>query len=582
MSALSNTATPRYYGEFRQKVIDGIIPVNEKVSLEMNRIDDLIADPRYYYDEDAVEGYIAFCEEELTLTDGSDMFLMDSFKLWAESVYGWYFFQVKSVYRPYKNDHGGRYVNKTVKCRLINKQYLIVARGAAKTVYASTHQAYGLIVDGTTTHQVTCAPVMRQAEEILMPLRTAISRSRGPLFKFLTTGSAKNTSGSRDLRVKLASTKKGVQNFLTNSYLEVVPMSIGKLQGLQNKYSTVDEWLSEDIREDVIGALEQGASKVDDYLIIATSSEGTARNGPGDAIKMELNDILNGVYYAPNVSIWWYCLDSIEEVGNPEMWLKANPNIGITVKREVYHDEVKRAESVPSARNDILAKRFGIPMEGYTYFFTYEETLLHKRRVFWRLPCSLGMDLSQGDDFCSFTFLFPLRSGMFGVKTRAYISERTLKLLNPAMRDKYQEFIDEGSLIIMQGTILKMMEVYDDLDRAILDFDYDVRCLGYDPYNAKEFVERWGRENGEFGIEVVRQGSQTESVPLGEIKKLATDRLLLFDEELMKFGMGNSIVMEDTNGNRKLYKKRREDKIDPVSALMDAYVAYKHNVELFE
>lgn len=579
---LSNTAVPRYYGEFRQKVIDGIIPVCETISMEMNRIDELIRNPKYYYDDLAVEGWIRFCEEELTLTNGDDMFLLDSFKLWGEQVYGWYYFEVKSVYRPYKNDRGGRYVKRTIKKRLINKQFLIVARGAAKTVYGETHQAKGLVVDTDTTHGVTTAPTMKQAEEILSPFRTAIARARGPLFRFLTEGSLQNTTGSRAKRQKLAATKKGIENFLTNSYLEVRAMSIAKLQGLQNKYSTVDEWLSGDIREDVIGALEQGASKVDDYLIIAMSSEGTVRNGAGDDIKMELNDILKGEYYAPNVSIWWYKLDDVKEISNPDMWIKANPNIGYTVSWETYQREVERAEAVPAARNDILAKRFGIPMEGYTYFFTYEETLPHKKRVFWRMPCSLGGDLSQGDDFCAFTFLFPLNRGRFGVKVRAYITERTLKLLNPSIRLKYDEFIKEGTLMVMPGSILNMMEVYEDLDEFIIRNEYDVCAFGYDPYNSKEFVERWCKENGEYGVEKVIQGFKTESVPLGEIKNLAEDGLLWFDESLMQFAMGNCIVLEDTNGNRKLWKKRREDKIDNVAALMDAYVAYKLNPEAFE
>lgn len=579
---LSNTATPKYYGEFRQKVIDGIIPVNEEISLEMNRIDELIRNPKYYYDDRAVEGWIRFCEEELTLTNGDDMFLLDSFKLWGEQVYGWYYFEVKSVYRPYKNDHGGRYVKRTIKRRLTNKQFLIVARGAAKTVYGETHQAKGLVVDTDTTHGVTTAPTMKQAEEILAPFRTSIARARGPLFQFLTEGSLQNTTGSRAKRQKLAATKKGIENFLTNSILEVRPMSIAKLQGLQNKYSTVDEWLSGDIREDVIGALEQGASKLDDYLIIAMSSEGTVRNGAGDDIKMELRDILKGEYYAPNVSIWWYKLDDVKEISDPAMWVKANPNIGYTVSYETYQRDVERAEAVPAARNDILAKRFGIPMEGYTYFFTYEETLPHKKRVFWKMPCSLGADLSQGDDFCAFTFLFPLSRGRFGVKTRSYITERTLKLLPPSIRLKYDDFIREGSLMVMPGTILNMMEVYEDLDDFIIRNEYDVCSFGYDPYNAKEFVERWCKENGEYGVEKVIQGFKTESVPLGEIKNLAADGLLWFDESLMQFAMGNCVVLEDTNGNRKLWKKRREDKIDNVAALMDAFVAYKLNPEAFE
>lgn len=579
---LSNTATPKYYGEFREKVLHGEIPVCEKISMEMNRIDELIRNPRYYYDEDAVEGWIRFCEGELTLTDGTPMRLLDSFKLWGEQVYGWYYFVEKSVYRPYKNDHGGRYVKKTVKKRLTNKQYLIVARGAAKTMYDETHQANFLVMDTSTTKQATCAPTVRQAEEVLAPLRTAITRSPGPLFKFLTAGSIQNTTGSRMDRQKLVSTKKGIENFLTNSLLEIVPMTISKAQGRRDKVVTIDEWLSCDIREDVVGAFEQGSSKIDDYLITASSSEGTVRNGAGDSIKMELMDILKGEYYAPNVSIWWYCLDDIKEVSRPELWIKANPNIGKTVDWETYERDVERAENVPSARNDILAKRFGIPMEGFTYFFTYEETIPKNKRFFWKMPCALGADLSQGDDFCAFTFLFPLRNGRFGVKTRSYITERTLKMLQPAMRVKYEEFIMEGTLIVMDGTVLDMMEVYEDLDQAIIDSEYDVRAFGYDPYNAKEFVERWGKENGEFGIEKVVQGSKTESVPLGELKKLAEDDLLLFDETLMQFAMGNCIVLEDTNGNRKLYKKRHEEKIDNVAAMMDAYVAWKLNRDAFE
>lgn len=580
--SLSNTATPKYYGEFRESVLRGDIPVCETVSMEMNRIDDLIADPRFYYDDQAVEGFIAFCESELTLTDGSDMFLLDSFKLWAEQVYGWYYFVERSVYKRSKDGHGGRYVKKTIKKRLINKQYLIVARGAAKTVYGACHQAYGLTIDQSTTHQVTTAPTMRQAEEMLSPLRTAITRARGPFFQFLTEGSLQNTTGSRVNRTRLAATKKGIENFLTNSLLEVRPMSIAKLQGLQNKYSTVDEWLSGDIREDVIGALEQGASKVDDYLIIAMSSEGTIRNGPGDTIKMELMDILKGEYYAPNVSIWWYKLDDIKEVSDPEMWLKANPNLDKTVTYETYQNDVERAEKAPATRNDILAKRFGIPMEGYTYFFPYEETLPHRKRQYWKLPCSLGADLSQGDDFCAFTFLFPLSSGRFGIKVRAYISERTYNKLPPALRIKYDEFIKEGTLIVMSGSILDMDEVYEDLDQHIMDCEYDVRSFGYDPYNAKEFVERWCQENGPYGVEKVPQGVKTESVPLGELKAMSEDGLLLFDEELMSFTMGNCIVLEDTNGNRKLFKMRRSEKIDNVAAMMDAYVAYKANKDEFE
>lgn len=580
--SLSNTAVPKYYGEFRERVIRGEIPVCETISLEMNRIDRLIDDPNIYYDDEAVEGWIAFCENELTLTDGSDMYLLDTFKLWGEQIYGWYYFIEKSVYQISKKGHGGHYVKKTIKKRLINKQYLIVARGASKTMYGHSHQSYGLTVDRSTTHQVTSAPTMKQAEEILSPFRTAITRARGPLFRFLTMGSIQNTTGSKANRQKLAATKKGIENFLTNSLLEIRPMSINKLQGLQNKYSTIDEWLSGDIREDIIGALEQGASKVDDYLIIAMSSEGTVRNGAGDSIKMELMDILKGDYVAPNVSIWWYKLDDIKEIAYPDLWLKANPNIGKTVSMETYQQEVERAENVPSARNDILAKRFGIPMEGYTYFFTYEETLCHKKRLYWKLPCSLGADLSQGDDFCAFTFLFPLRGAKFGIKTRSYITERTLMQLSAAMRMKYEEFIKEGTLIVMNGTVLNMMEVYEDLDQMIIDLNYDVRAFGFDPYNSKEFVERWVTENGQYGVEKVPQGSRTESVPLGELKKMAQDRLLLFDELLMSFAMGNCIVLEDTNGNRKLYKKRREAKIDNVAAMMDAYIAFKLNPDAFE
>lgn len=580
--SLSNTATPKYYGEFREAVIRGDFPVCETISMEMNRIDALIRNPGVYYDEDAVEGWINFCESEMTLTDGSDLKMLNTFKLWAEQVYGWYYFVERSVYRPYKNDHGGRYVKKTIKKRLINKQFLIIGRGAAKTLYSTCHQAYFLTVDPTTTSQLATAPTMAQAEETLGPFRTAIARARGPLFAFLTEGSLQNTTGSRENRQKLASTKKGIQNFLTNSILEVKPMTIDKLQGYRHKMSSVDEWLSCDIREDPISAIEQGASKVDDYLIIATSSEGTVRNGAGDTLKMELMDILKGDYVAPNVSIWWYKLDNVKEVSNQEFWIKANPNLGTTVSYETYQLEVERAEASPAVANDILAKRFGIPREGYTYFFTYEETLCHKRRSFWELPCALGADLSQGDDFCAFTFLFPLRRGEFGVKTRSYITSRTLKLLQPAMRIKYDEFINEGTLIVMEGTVLDMMEIYDDLDQHILDVGYDVRCFGYDPYNAKEFVERWIKENSEFGVEKVIQGSKTESVPLGELKMLAEDRLLLFDESLMQFAMGNCIVLEDTNGNRKLYKRRQDEKIDNVAAMMDAYVAYKLNKDMFE
>lgn len=579
---LSNTAIPKYYGEFREKVLNGEIPVCETISMEMNRIDYLIESPEFYYDDQKVEGWIRFCESELTLTDGSDLYLLDSFKLWAEQVYGWYYFVERSVYKPYKHKRGGRYVRRVVKKRLTQKQYLIVARGAAKTVYGECHQAYGLVVDTSTTHQVTTAPTMKQAEEILSPFRTAIARSRGPLFQFLTEGSIQNTTGSKMNRTKLASTKKGIENFLTNSLLEVRPMTIAKLQGLQNKYNTVDEWLSGDIREDVIGALEQGASKLDDYLIIAMSSEGTVRNGPGDTIKLELMDILKGEYFNPHVSIFWYKLDDVKEVVDPDLWLKANPNIGLTVKFETYQLDVERAEKAPATRNDILAKRFGIPTEGYTYFFTYEETKPHHKRYYWKLPCSLGSDLSQGDDFCGFTFLFPLPRGKFGIKVRAYITERTFMALSGAMQQKYQEFINEGTLIVMPGTVLDMMDVYDDLDQYIIDSNYDVRTHGYDPYNAKEFIERWEKENGSYGVEKVIQGAKTESVPLGELKKLAEDRMLLFDELLMQFAMGNCIVLEDTNGNRKLWKMRRDEKIDNVSALMDAYIAYKLNPEAFE
>jgi phage terminase large subunit-like protein len=579
---LSNTATPKYYSQFRDAVIRGDFPVCKTVSMEMNRIDNLIRDPGIYYDDQAVEGWIRFCENELTLTDGSDLFLLESFKLWAEQVYGWYYFQERSVYQPNKTGGGGHYVRNTIKKRLVNKQYLIVARGAAKTVYGECHQSYGLVVDTSTTHQVTTAPTMKQAEEILSPFRTAIARARGPLFAFLTEGSLQNTTGDRANRQKLASTKKGIENFLTNSILEVRPMSIAKLQGLQNKYSTVDEWLSGDIREDVIGALEQGASKVDDYLIIAMSSEGTVRNGAGDTIKMELMDILKGEYRAPNVSIWWYQLDDVKEVANPEMWVKANPNIGLTVTYEVYQNDVERAEKAPAASHDILAKRFGIPMEGYTYFFTYEQTELHRKRWFWQMPCAMGADLSQGDDFCAFTFMFPLPRGEFGIKTRSYITERTLANLQLAMRTKYEEFLNEGTLIVMPGTVLDMDQVYDDLDQMIIDAGYDVRAFGYDPYNAKFFVERWERENGPYGVEKVIQGAKTESVPLGELRKMAEDRLLLFDEELMKFSMGNCITLEDTNGNRKLYKRRQDEKIDNVAAMMDAYIAYKLNKDLFD
>lgn len=580
--ALSNTAVPKYYGQFRAAVIRGEIPVNREISMEMNRIDDLIANPGVYYDEDAVEGWISYCENELTLTDGSDLNLLDSFKLWGEQVFGWYYFVERSVYIPNEEGGGGHYVKKTVKKRLINKQYLIVGRGAAKSLYDSCMHSYFENVDTSTTHQITTAPTMKQAEEVMSPLRTALTRSRGPLFKFLTEGSLQNTTGSKANRMKLASTKKGIENFLTGSLLEIRPMSINKLQGLRCKVATVDEWLSGDIREDVIGAIEQGASKVDDYLIIATSSEGTIRNGSGDTIKMELMDILKGDYINPHVSIWWYKLDNIDEVNNPDMWLKANPNIGKTVTYETYQLDVERAEKAPAARNDILAKRFGLPMEGYTYYFTYEETLPHKHRDFWQMPCAMGADLSQGDDFCAFTFLFPLARGAFGVKTHAYISESTLIKLPAAMRIKYNQFIDEGSLIVMPGAVLDMMLVYDDIDAHVSECGYDVRCFGFDPYNAKDFVERWSTENGPFGIEKVIQGAKTESVPLGELKKLAEDRLLIFDEELMTFCMGNCVTLEDTNGNRKLWKKRYECKIDCVAAMMDAYVAYKLNRDAFE
>lgn len=580
--ALSNTAVPKYYGQFRDAVIRGEIPVCREISMEMNRIDDLIANPGIYYDDEAVEGWIKYCENELTLTDGSDLNLLDSFKLWGEQIFGWYYFVDRTVYEPNEDGHGGHYVNKTIKKRLINKQYLIIARGAAKSQYESYIQSYFLNVDTSTTHQVHTAPTMKQAEEVLSPMRTAITRSRGPLFKFLTEGSLQNTTGSKANRVKLASTKKGIENFLTGSLVEIRPMTIDKLQGLNSRINTVDEWLSGDIREDVIGALEQGASKNDDYLIVAVSSEGTVRNGPGDTIKMEIMDILKGEYINPHVSIWWYRLDSVDEISNPDMWVKANPNLGKTVTYETYQLDVERAEKAPAARNDILAKRFGIPMEGYTYYFTYEETLPHRRRDFWQMPCALGADLSQGDDFCSFTFLFPLSNGAFGVKTRNYISSLTLSKLPPAMRFKYDEFMKEGSLVVLEGTVLDTMEVYDDLDKHITDCDYDVRCFGYDPYNAKDFVNRWASENGPFGIEKVIQGVKTESVPLGELKKLAEERMLLFDEELMTFTMGNCITMEDTNGNRKLLKKRYEAKIDAVAAMMDAFVAYKLNREAFD
>ena len=586
--ALSNTAVPKYYGRFRDAVIRGEIPVCNEVSLEMNRIDDLIANPGIYYDDKAIDGFIKYCERELTLTNGEDLYLLDTFKLWAEQIFGWYYYVERSVYVPSPDNHGGRYVNKRIKKRLVNKQYLIVARGAAKSMYASVLQNYFLNVDTSTSYQIATAPTMKQADEVLSPIRTAITRARGPLYKFLTEGSLQNTTGSKANRVKLASTKKGIQNFLTNSVLEVRPMSIDKLQGLRVKLATVDEWLSGDIRENPIEAIEQGAQKEqgtaenNDYLIVAISSEGTVRNGSGDTIKMELADILKGEYYNPHVSIWWYKLDSIDEVANPDKWLKAQPNLGKTVTYETYHLAVEKMEKVPSERNDILAKRFGIPMEGYTYYFTYEETLPHRRRDFWRMPCSMGADLSQGDDFCSMCFLFPLGRGEFGIKTRNYISERTMANLPSAMRTKYEEFLREGSLIVMPGNILDMMEVYDDLDAFITESEYDVRSFGFDPYNAREFVERWERENGPFGIEKVIQGAKTESVPLGELKKLAEDRTLFFDEALMSFAMGNCIVMEDTNGNRKLLKKRHEAKIDPVASMMDAFIAYKLNKEAFE
>lgn len=586
--ALSNTATPIYYGRFRDAVIRGEIPVCEEISMEMNRIDALIANPGVWYDDEAIQGFVDYCENELTLTNGEDLFLLDSFKLWAEQIFGWYYFVDRSVYEPYPDGHGGRYVNKRIKKRLINKQYLIVARGAAKSMYASCLQSFFLNVDTSTTYQVTTAPTMMQAEEVLSPIRTSITRSRGPLFKFLTEGSLQNTTGSKANRVKLASTKKGIENFLTGSMLQIRPMSVDKLQGLKLKVATIDEWLSGDVREDVIGAIEQGAAKEqgsaenNDYLIVAISSEGTVRNGPGDTIKMELMKILKGEYPAPHTSIWWYKLDSIDEVGDPDMWRKANPNLGKTVTYETYQLDVERAEQAPAVRNDILAKRFGIPMEGYTYYFTYDETLPHRKREYWQMPCAVGADLSQGDDFCAFTFLFPLSNGAFGVKTRNYITELTMKKLPSAMRSKYEEFLREGSLVVMPGTVLDMMQVYEDVDEHITQCEYDVRCIGYDPYNAREFIERWEQENGPFGIEKVIQGAKTESVPLGELKKLAEERMLLFDEELMTFAMGNCIAMEDTNGNRKLLKKRYEQKIDAVAAMMDAYVAFKLNREAFE
>ena len=580
--ALSNTAVPIYYGEFRNAVIRGEIPVNQEISMEMNRIDSLIANPGIYYDGSMVQGFVKFCEAELTLTDGSDLFLLDSFKLWAEQLLGWYYFVERSVYEPNSDGHGGKFVRKMIKKRLVNKQYLIVARGAAKSMYGSCIHDYFLNVDTSTTHQVTTAPTMKQAEEIMSPIRTAITRARGPLFKFLTEGSLQNTTGSKANRQKLASTKKGIENTLTGSLLEIRPMSKDKLQGLRCKVATIDEWLSGDVREDVVGAVEQGASKLDDYVIVAMSSEGTVRNGSGDTIKMELMDILKGEYINPHVSIFWYKLDDIQEVAHPDTWLKANPNLGKTVTYETYQLDKERAEKNPAVRNDILAKRFGLPMEGYTYFFTYEETKPHRRRSFWQMPCAMGADLSQGDDFCAFTFLFPLPGQAFGVKTRSYITSLTLMKLPMAMREKYDEFIQEGSLVVLEGTVLDMMDVYDDLDSHINNMGYDIRCFGYDPYNAKDFVSRWILENGDFGVQKVIQGAKTESVPLGELKILAEERLLLFDEELMKFAMGNCITLEDTNGNRKLLKKRHEQKIDNVAAMMDAYVAYKANKEAFE
>lgn len=579
---LSNTAVPKYYGQFREAVIRGDIAVNEFISLEMNRIDANIANPGIYYDDEAVEGFIKYCENESTLTDGRDLTLLDSFKLWAEQLYGWYYFEERSVYEPNPDGHGGKYVTKSFKRRLINRQFIILARGGAKSMYASFVQSYHLNVDTSTTLQVATAPTMRQAEEVLSPIRTAITRAKGPLFKFLTEGSLQNTTGSRANRVKLASTKKGIENFLTGSMVEIRPMTVDKLQGLRNKITTIDEWLSGDIREDVFGAIEQGASKIPDYVIVAISSEGTVRNGIGDSIKMELLDILRGDYVQPHTSIWYYRLDDINEVAHPEMWVKANPNIGKTVSYETYHLEVERMEKVPSSRNDILAKRFGIPMEGYTYYFTYEETIPHRPRDYWQMPCSMGVDLSQGDDFCSFTFLFPLSNGGFGVKTRNYISESTLMKLPSAMREKYNEFLNEGTLIVMDGTILDLDAVYDDLDAHIIERDYDVRSVGYDPYGAREFVKRWVSENGQFGVEKVIQGAKTESIPLGELKKLAEDRILYFDEQMMSFNMGNCVILQDTNGNKKLFKKRRDQKIDSVASAMDALVAYKLNKDAFE
>ncbi len=580
--ALSNTATPKYYGMFRDAVMRGEIPVCETVSMEMNRIDALIANPGIWYDDQAIQGFINFCEKELTLTDGEDLHLLDTFKLWAEQIFGWYYFVERTIYQPSPDGHGGRYVRKRIKKRLVNKQYLIVGRGAAKSMYASCIQAYFLNVDTSTTQQSATGPTVRQADEVLSPIRTAIARARGPLFKFLTEGSLQNTTGSKANRQQLASTKKGIQNFLTNSLLEIVPMSIDKYQGRRDKIVSIDEWLSGDVREDVVGAAAQGASKNEEFLILAISSEGTVRNGSGDTIKMELMDILKGEYNDVHTSIWWYKLDSVDEVADPSMWLKANPNLGKTVSYETYQLEVERAEKAPATRNDTLAKRFGIPMEGYTYYFTYEETIPHRKRDFWQMPCALGGDLSRGDDFCSFTFLFPLANGCFGVKTRNYISSLTLMKLQPAMRAKYDQFMKEGSLIVLEGTTLDMMDVYEDLDNHIIERGYDVRCFGYDPYNAREFIERWESENGPFGIEKVIQGAKTESVPLGELKKLSEERMLIFDEDLMAFAMGNCITLEDTNGNRKLLKKRHDEKIDAVAAMMDAYVAWKLNREAFD
>lgn len=579
---LSNTATPKYYGLFRDAVIRGEIPVCREIAMEMDRIDDLIANPGIWYDDRAIDGWIAFCEDEMTLTDGSDVHLLDTFKLWAEQALSWFYYVERSVFVPNPDGHGGRYVRKRIKKRLINKQYLIVGRGAAKSLYDAFMQSFFLNVDVSTTHQITTSPTMKQSEEVISPIKTAIIRSKGPLFQFLTEGSLQNTTGSKANRVKLAPTKKGIENFMTGSYLEIRPMTIDKLQGLRVKCSTIDEWLSGDVREDVVGAVEQGAAKVDDYLILATSSEGTVRNGSGDTIKMELQSILKGDYINPHVSIWWYKMDSVDEVGHPELWLKANPNLGKTVSYETYQLDVERAENAPATRNDILAKRFGIPMEGYTYYFTYEETLPHRRREYWSMPCSLGADLSKGDDFCSFTFFFPLRNGAFGIKTRNYISSVTLNKLPLAMRTKYEDFLNEGSLIVLDGTVLDMIQVYEDLDQYIAEKEYDVRSLGFDPYNAREFIERWVQENGPYGVEKVIQGAKTESVPLGELKKLSEQRLLQFDEDIMAFAMGNCIALEDTNGNRKLYKRRNDQKIDPVAAMMDAYIAYKLNKDAFE